>query len=222
MQEKNLERTKKSVNETEVKDELENKGKTTEKISESTDEVLKTKAKEVEVEQNTKAKNGNKVWKVLNTITETIIWVLISILVCLLVLSTVSKKTDVLGYRLYVIMSGSMEPTIMTKQAVITKEIDEPQVNDVIAFGKDDFITVHRVIKEYTEGGNKLYQTKGDNNNTEDKELVSKDIVKGKVVAVLPFVGETILFLQSHLILLVIAIGVIIMIIVVRRLIFNE
>jgi signal peptidase len=136
-------------------------------------------------------------------------------------MSTVSKKTDILGRRLYVIMSGSMEPTIMTKQAIITEEVNDPQVGDVIAFGKDDFITVHRIIKVYTEGDKKLYQTKGDNNNAEDKEVVSKDIIKGKVKYILPGVGETILFLQQHLILLVVAIGALIIIIVIRRLIFQ-
>lgn len=173
---------------------------------------------------NVEENNGpvRKVFSIFSKIVEAIIWVCITILVVLLVITTVSKKTDVFGHRLYVILSGSMEPTIKTKQAVITKEIDEPQVDDVIAFGENDFITVHRITKVYTEGGNKLYQTKGDNNNAEDKELVKKESIKGKVQYVLPGVGETVLFLQQHLILLVVGIGVIIMIILVRRLVFNE
>ena len=159
------------------------------------------------------------VFKILNTTVQTIIWIMITILLILLILATTSKKTDIFGYRLYVIMSGSMEPTIHVKQAIITKEIDNPQVGDAIAFGEGDFITVHRIIKEYTEGDSKLYQTKGDNNNTEDKELVKQSQIKGKVKWILPGVGETILFLQNHLVFLIIAIGVLLIILLIRRLI---
>ena len=205
-----------TVNETVVNDETkstENKGKA------ELEQENKTEQKETNQEKQTKP--GNTILKILRITTETIIWICIALLVFLIVMSTVSKKTDVLGRRLYVIMSGSMEPTIMTKQAIITEEVKEPQVGDIIAFGKDDFITVHRIIKVYTEGDKVLYQTKGDNNNAEDKELVSKDIIKGKVKYILPGVGEIILFLQQHLILLVVAIGALIIIIVIRRLIFQ-
>lgn len=199
-----------TVNETVVNDE-----------TKSTENKGKAELEQKEINQEKQTKPVNTILKILRITTETIIWICIALLVFLIVMSTVSKKTDVLGRRLYVIMSGSMEPTIMTKQAIITEEIKEPQVGDVIAFGKDDFITVHRIIKVYTEGDKKLYQTKGDNNNAEDKELVSKDIIKGKVKYILPGVGETILFLQQHLILLVVAIGALIIIIVIRRLIFQ-
>ena len=205
-----------TVNETVVNDETkstENKGKA------ELEQENKTEQKETNQEKQTKP--GNTILKILRITTETIIWICIALLVFLIVMSTVSKKTDVLGRRLYVIMSGSMEPTIMTKQAIITEEVKDPQVGDIIAFGHDDFITVHRIIKVYTEGDKKLYQTKGDNNNAEDKEVVSKDIIKGKVKYILPGVGETILFLQQHLILLVVAIGALIIIIVIRRLIFQ-
>ena len=207
--------------------------KVTEEVSENNEKKEKVNVAEKETNNKTKStienksdnketKNGpvRKVLNILAKVVEGIIWVFIVILLVLLVMSTVSKRTDVLGHRLYVIMSGSMEPTIMTKQAIITKQIDEPQVGDVIAFGENDFITVHRVIKVHSEGGKKLYQTKGDNNNAEDKELVKQEQIKGKVQFILPGVGETILFLQQHLILLVVAIGVIIMIILIRRLIF--
>lgn len=212
-----------------VEEKVENAEKITtekvEKIEETQNIDKKGLEQDSKTEQNktkdAKPKPANKVFKILRIITETIIWLCIAMLLFLIVMSTVSKKTDVLGRRLYVIMSGSMEPTIMTKQAIITEEVNDPQVGDVIAFGKDDFITVHRIIKVYTEGDKKLYQTKGDNNNAEDKELVSKDIIKGKVKYILPGVGEIILFLQQHLILLVVAIGALIIIIVIRRLIFQ-
>ena len=210
-----------------VNEELEVK----EKIEEIENKEIQEATKETENKENTTEENTNqkekakpnaftKALKVVRVTIETIIWSLIVILAVLLVMTTASRKTDIFGYRLYVILSGSMEPTIHVKQAIVTKQIDDPQVGDIIAFGKDDFITVHRVIKVYTEGDAKLYQTKGDNNNAEDNELVRKEYIKGKVQYILPGVGEAVLYLQKHIIVLILAIGVLIMIIIIRRLIF--
>lgn len=166
-----------------------------------------------------KTKKQNILLKTIKTILQALIWVIIAILLIIIILATTSKKTDIFGYRIYVILTGSMEPTIHVKQAIITQETDNPQVGDIIAFGEDDFIIVHRIVKEYTEGNNKQYQTKGDNNNTEDKGLVQQSQIKGKVKYILPGVGEAILFIQSHIYLLIIAIGVSVIVILVRRLI---
>ena len=112
-----------------------------------------------------------------------------------------------------------MEPTIKTNDAIITQKIDDPQEGDVIAFENGNMITVHRIVQVYTEGDNKMYQTKGDNNNAVDQGLVQRTQVKGKVIARLPGVGQVIRFLQSHFIILILAIGIILIVLLVRRLI---
>ena len=130
------------------------------------------------------------------------------------------KKYDVFDYRFYLIMSGSMEPTIDVGDAVVTKQIENPQVGDVIAFETSNSITVHRIVKEYTEDNNKLYQTKGDNNNTEDKGLLNKEQIKGKVVIRIPKVGNAILFIQKNIIIiLVLIVGIAVVITLIRRLV---
>lgn len=130
------------------------------------------------------------------------------------------KKYDVFGYRFYLIMSGSMEPTIDVGDAVVTKQIENPQVGDVIAFETSNSITVHRIVKEYTEDNNKLYQTKGDNNNTEDKGLLNKEQIKGKVVIIIPKVGNAILFIQKNIIIILVLIaGIAVVITLIRRLV---
>ena len=117
-------------------------------------------------------------------------------------------------------MSGSMEPTIDVGDAVVTKQIENPQVGDVIAFETSNSITVHRIVKEYTEDNNKLYQTKGDNNNTEDKGLLNKEQIKGKVVIRIPKVGNAILFIQKNIIIiLVLIVGIAVVITLIRRLV---
>ena len=113
-----------------------------------------------------------------------------------------------------------MEPTIHVKDAIITQKIDEPQKGDVIAFQNQKSITVHRIIEVYTEENKPVfYKTKGDANSAEDEGFVQKSQVKGKVIFRSSAIGNTILFLQSHFIVLIIAVGVIVMIIIVRRMI---
>lgn len=161
----------------------------------------------------------NSILKTLEIIGKTLGIAIIIFAVAILIRALVLKKYDVFGYRFYLIMSGSMEPTINVGDAVITKEISEPQVGDVIAFEVSNSTTVHRIIKTYTEENNKLYQTKGDNNNTEDKGLLNKQQIKGKVVLKLPKVGDAILFLQKYIvIILVFIVAITIIITLVRRL----
>lgn len=156
----------------------------------------------------------------LSIISKILILAIIIALVIILVRVVVLKKHDVFGYRFYIIMSGSMEPTINVGDAVITKELDRNlQEEDIIAFQKSGSITVHRIVEIYTENEKTLYRTKGDNNNTIDAEKIELSEIKGKVVYTIPKVGNVILFLKSHVIIFVYILAFIIIIILVRRLI---
>lgn len=206
----------------EIKDAIEENTQITEEQNNAVSEEKSTETTQTEEPTNDKkikTKKSNPILKSISLAVKIILWALIFITLSLLLITVASQKTDILGYRLYLIMSGSMEPTIHVKDAIITKQIDEPQNGDVIAFENGNIITVHRIIKVYTEGDNRLYQTKGDNNNAEDPGLVQKTQVKGKVLCTLPFVGRTVLFLQSHFIVMILAIGIIVIIIIARRLI---
>lgn len=206
----------------EIKDAIEENTQIIEKQNNVASEEKSTETTQTEEPTNDKkikTKKSNPILKSISLAIKIILWALIFITLSLLLITVASQKTDILGYRLYLIMSGSMEPTIHVKDAIITKQIDEPQNGDVIAFENGNIITVHRIIKVYTEGDNRLYQTKGDNNNAEDPGLVQKTQVKGKVLYILPFVGRTVLFLQSHFIVMILAIGIIVIIIIARRLI---
>ncbi len=156
--------------------------------------------------------------KFIGKFTNILIWILTILALIILLITVLSKKSDVFGFRLYLIMSGSMEPTINVKDAILTQNVKEPKEGDIIAFENGSVITVHRITKVYTEGEKRYYQTKGDNNNSEDVGLVQNSQVKGTVKVVMPVVGRTIDFLQSHFIVLILAIVVIVITIIVRRL----
>ena len=163
--------------------------------------------------------NKNKFLKIITKTISFIVWIFAILILFLLIITAVSKKGDVFGYRLYVIMSGSMEPTIGVKDAILTKEVDEVHTGDIIAYEDGNMVVVHRIIDEQTNGGNTLYQTKGDANNTEDVSLIEKSQIKGIVKHILPPIGRMILFIQSNLLIIIIAIFILLVVTIVRRLI---
>lgn len=88
---------------------------------------------------------------------------------------------DFLGFKSFVIISESMEPTIMVGDAILVKEVDQEKlkVNDIISFQDKDFINTHRIVEIINDNGVKKYKTKGDNNEKEDKNLVTYNQIQG-------------------------------------------
>ena len=98
-------------------------------------------------------------------------------------------------YQPIAVLSGSMSPTFNRGDAVVieklnTQEKDKLKKGDIIQFVSGTKYVVHR-IEEITndEYGNKLFITKGDHNNTIDFDKVHLENVKGKVAAIIPFIG---------------------------------
>lgn len=168
---------------------------------------------------NDKVKNESIIKRIFRIIGRVIILAMIIVTIIIFIRAFVYKKYDVLGYRFFIIMSGSMEPTIDTTDVVITKEQkDNLQNGDIIAFQNYKTVTVHRIVDIVTEGEELSYQTKGDNNNTVDSKKVKLSEVKGKVVFQIPKIGKMILFINSHIVIFVSIIALIIIVILVRRL----
>lgn len=178
-----------------------------------------TKENEMNCENN-KIKNESIIKKVFRIINRVLIIAMIIITSIIAIRALVYKKDDVFGYRFFIIMSGSMEPTIDVADIVITKETkDDLQEGDIIAFQDSNIVTVHRIVDINTEEEETSYQTKGDNNNTVDSERVKLSEVKGKFVFKISKLGKLILLINSHILIFITIIVFIIIIIVARRLI---
>ena len=211
----NEEKNENNVNE-EIKRE-QNLEEIKENVNREKSEEVKSTSEQTKQPQN---KSKKKPLKIFSKVISAIIWIILFLAMGILLLTVASQKTDVLGFRIYTIMSGSMEPTIHVKDAIITQKVDEPKTGDVIAFQNGNAVTVHRIIETYTEENKPVfYKTKGDWNPSEDDGFVQKSQIKGKVIFRSAAIGNTILFLQSHFIVLIIAVGIIVMIIIVRRMI---
>ena len=89
--------------------------------------------------------------------------------------------------------SGSMEPKMYAGDVVIIAKVsaDNVELGDVIQFRVPEEVTVmHRVIEiQETEGGGRLFITKGDANDKPDSEPVTPENVVGKTVMTIPKIG---------------------------------
>lgn len=98
----------------------------------------------------------------------------------------------VLGYQVYHVISGSMQPAIPINSVVYVekKEAAQIQKGDIIAFysvSDSGAIITHRVVKNQVVSGQ--FVTKGDANNKEDIAPVPYEYVIGKVVLSIPLLG---------------------------------
>ena len=106
----------------------------------------------------------------------------------------------VLGYQVYTVISGSMEPAIPTGSLVYIKDMEPRDVadGDVIAFygGHDsNAIITHRVVKNRVVMGE--FITKGDANEKEDMNPIPYANFLGRVELSVPVVGELAQMLTS-------------------------
>lgn len=110
-----------------------------------------------------------------------------------------NKIPDFLGYKPFIVLSGSMEPEIMTGDIAIIKECqtNKLKVGDIIAFRSGDAVITHRIIEIAKEKNETVFYTKGDNNNVEDKYPVYVDEVEGVFKYRIPQLGNFAMFVQT-------------------------
>ncbi len=147
----------------------------------------------------------NKVLSIVGIIL-CIIFAPILILNIILISKSFINKTDVPsvgGYLPLIVLTDSMYPGIESGDLIIchTADADEIKVNDVISFfdpaGNGTSVVTHRVIEIVDENGKLFFRTKGDNNNTEDKDLVPAENLVGLYKTRIAGAGNVAMFMQS-------------------------
>jgi signal peptidase len=96
------------------------------------------------------------------------------------------------NYKLMIVQSGSMEPTIKMGSVVMVKPVSDYKIGDVITFGpysKTKAPTSHRIYDIKVVDGQPVYITKGDANNAPDAREITKRDVLGKVLFSIPYIG---------------------------------
>jgi signal peptidase I len=103
--------------------------------------------------------------------------------------------SGVMPFKVYVVHTGSMTPTIASKSAVIVDE-HHYRVGQVVTFTEDGQTVTHRLLSINSAG---LITTKGDANATADPWHPPKSQIIGGVVATVPEVGYWLVYLKSPL-----------------------
>jgi len=86
-----------------------------------------------------------------------------------------------LPYGIYMMKTGSMEPSIKPLDLVVIAKTDDYKIGDIIMFCIYDECIAHRIINIDGE----IITTKGDASPQPDTPII-KDIVRGKAIAIIP------------------------------------
>ena len=130
------------------------------------------------------------VWNIIS-------WLLVAVVVALAVLLVGMKA---LGFQVYAVLSGSMEPTYHVGSLIYVKSVDtdDIQVGDAITFMLDEnTLATHRVTQVIEDGSSVSFKTKGDANNNEDAEAVSAQNVLGVPKFSIPYLGYVANYIQN-------------------------
>jgi len=120
---------------------------------------------------------------------------------CLVLIATLVP--GLFGYQRFVVVGGSMEPTIHRGSLVFDEvvPVDSLAIGDVITYvppGHSDPVT-HRVIKRERDRGELVYRTKGDANAEPDLLPFTLDrSTQARVAVAVPYVGFLFMFLGSQ------------------------
>ena len=138
-----------------------------------------------------------KIWRVFGGLLTVVLAIL---LICNLYSIVVryiahTPQPSVFGWSWAVVISGSMEPEISVNDLIVVHKEDNYEIGDVITYENGNSVVTHRIVDKNDEE----FITKGDFNNTQDLNPVSKNAVVGKVVFVIPKIGLFIEYLRTPL-----------------------
>ena len=138
-----------------------------------------------------------------------ILIVITALIIAALSILIIAKKTlyphkvpDIMGIKPFIVLTGSMEPNIKTGDLVLVKEVDIEQLKegDIIAFRhtEEDVVLIHRIVGKETQEEKIILRTKGDNNQTEDKNNVNCENIEGIYLMRFEKIGKIAMFIRSQ------------------------
>lgn len=131
----------------------------------------------------------NKFIKFLIKFIKVVVWIFVLLVIFVILVQRIfNNQVSIGSYRMFTVVTGSMEPVYNVGDVVISKEVDPSTIkkgDDVVYLGeKDDFkdkIVTHRVIKIEKKEGDYYFTTKGVANEYSDP-VISSNQIYGKVV----------------------------------------
>ena len=96
------------------------------------------------------------------------------------------------GYGAAIVLTGSMEPTIMADDLILVAEQESYEIGDVVVYQSGSILVVHRII----DMDETTVTTQGDANNAPDSP-VRREQIKGEVVGTVSGVGGLVRLLKT-------------------------
>ena len=139
--------------------------------------------------------------KIISVICMIILLPILFISVVILINSWINpnKIPSFFGWKPFIVLSGSMEAEINSGDIAVVKETTPNllKIGDIIAFKSGDIVVTHRIKEIENNNGIIKYVTKGDNNNTEDRERVLQSDVEGVYKFKINNLGNLAIFIQT-------------------------
>lgn len=131
----------------------------------------------------------NKFIRFLMKFIKGIVWIFVLLVIFVILVQRIfNNQVSIGSYRMFTVVTGSMDPVYKVGEVVISKEVDPSTINvgdDVVYLGeKNDFkdkIVTHRVIKIEKKDNEYYFTTKGIANEYSDP-VISSSQLYGKVV----------------------------------------
>lgn len=100
----------------------------------------------------------------------------------------------------FIILSGSMSPSIPTGSVVLVQPQQTYDIGDVVTFrgsGDQKTFVTHRIIGVEQGQGGLSYITQGDANRAPDGGNIPREAIQGKVVLTLPYIGYFVQYIKT-------------------------
>ena len=131
----------------------------------------------------------NKVFQIIFTLCKILVFAFLAIYILFVMIQRITNNSDIFGYRMFTVATGSMEPVYNVNDVILVKTVDVStlKVGDDIAYlgnraELNGIVITHRIIEIWTsDDGEVRYTTQGVNNDNPDPS-VSGDQIYGKVV----------------------------------------
>ena len=139
--------------------------------------------------------------------------------IVLIMLTVLTSGTDagvpktIFGYSYFTVVSGSMQDEIPKGSFILVKNTapGDLRAGDTITYMRDRSTSVtHKIVdiyENYSNSGERGFQTKGVNNPNPDADIVHGSAVVGKVVFALPAAGALMAYLAANVYIVFIIFG---------------
>lgn len=129
-------------------------------------------------------------------------YIILNILIILFIINLIlsfEENTHIFGVYMFNIISESMKPTLEINDVVVVQKCEPSQlkIGDIITFQQDGRTISHRIVDITKTKETIKLETKGDNNEISDPDLVEVGQVYGKVSFRIKKIGEIISYIQN-------------------------